>query len=306
VPIVAALDRHPAIKLVAVVTAPQRGAAPDPRTDPPIVGWANQRGMALLRPPRLRDPVAVDYIGRDAPSLLVLADYGQIVPVELLNLPRYGALNVHPSLLPRHRGASPIPAAILAGDAETGVTIIRMDAGLDTGPIVAQRRTSVTGAETAPELEARLAALGADMLLEILTPWLTGRITPAPQLTDGATMTRPLSREDGRLDPVRGVSQLYRQVRAYQPWPGTFLETVAGRVIVRDARPLAGSAALRPGTLIALPPNRVALAASDGLLELLDVQPAGGRRMTGAELLRGRPILSGSIVSSPSDADDRA
>lgn len=300
-PIVHALERHPAARLLGVVTAPARD---DPATEPPVAVWTRERGLPMLRPARLADPQTVAAISRATPELLVLADYGQIVPAAVLAMPRFGALNLHPSVLPRHRGAVPIQAAILEGDTQSGVTIIKMDEGLDTGPIVAQRAMTLTGDESAPELEARLSAIAADLLTETLAPWLAGQITPEPQSDDGATMTHSLRREDGRLDPARGVSHLYRQVRAYQPWPGTFLETSAGRVIVWDARPLGGGATRRSGTLLALPANRAALATSDGLLELIEVQPAGGRRMTGAELLRGRPALVGSLVASPSAADE--
>jgi methionyl-tRNA formyltransferase len=251
----------------------------------------------MLRPPRLREPEVVKQVLNAGPELLVLADYGQIVPAELLTGPGHGALNLHPSLLPRHRGASPIQAAILEGDRETGVTIIQMDAGLDTGPVVAQARYATDGTETAPQLEAGLALLAVDLLSDTLEPYLADAITPQPQSAEGVTLTHPLRREDGRLDPLRGIAFLDRQIRAYMPWPGTFFETDTGRVIVWDARPLGGGAMRRAGTLLRLPANRVAMAASDGLLELVEVQPAGGRRMTGAELLRGRPQLAGAIVS---------
>lgn len=295
VPVVAALARHPQVRLLGIITAPARGRAPDV-TDLPVADWASQHHLVTYRPARLRDQSAIDAVARGTPDLLVLADYGQIVPDALLTMPRYGALNLHPSLLPRHRGASPIPAAILAGDSESGVSLMQMDAGLDTGPLLAQRRMPLTRAETAPELEARLAIMAADLLAETLGPWMAGQLTPAPQSVDGATITRPLRREDGRLDPEQGIEFLDRQMRAYQPWPGTFVETREGRIIVRDARPLDAGASRQPGMLLRLPANRLALATRDGLLELVEVQPAGGRQMTGAELLRGRPGLAGSSV----------
>ena len=296
VPIATALARHRSVTIVGVVTAPMRGT-PDPVSDVPVAAWALRSHIPVLRPARLREPEVVEQVLRAAPELLVLADYGQIVPAALLTAPRHAALNLHPSLLPRHRGASPVQAAILEGDRETGVTIIQMDSGLDTGPVVAQARYAMDGSETAPELEARLALLAADVLSDTLEPYLAGDIVPQPQPAEGVTLTHPLRREDGRLDPLRGIEYLDRQIRAYQPWPATFFETESGRVIVWDARPLGGGATRRAGTLLRLPANRVAIAASDGLLELVEVQPAGGRRMTGAELLRGRPQLAGAIVS---------
>ena len=166
------------------------------------------------------------------PGLIVLADYGRLVPSAVLDLPRHGALNLHPSLLPRHRGASPIPAAILEGDAETGVTLMRMDEGLDTGPIVATRRVALGGDETAPELEGLLAELGAELLVATLPAWVAGRIDATPQAESGATLTRPLRRDDGRLDAASSAARLARQVRAYQPWPGSFLDDGPTRLIV--------------------------------------------------------------------------
>ena len=193
---------------------------------------------------------AVDAVRRAAPDLLVLADYGQIVPEALLSLPRFGALNLHPSLLPRHRGASPIPATILAGDVETGVSLIQMDTGLDTGPVLAQVRMPLARTETAAQLETRLALLAGELLVGTLGPWLAGGVQPVPQPADGATMTRPLRREDGRLDPSQGIDFLDRQMRAYDPWPGTFVETPLGRLIVWDARALDAGAIRKAGTLL--------------------------------------------------------
>lgn len=302
VPVVSALARHPQIKLLGIITAPVR-LGREGALDVPVAQWATQRNIGLFRPARLRDPETVDRIARGAPDLLVLADYGQIVPERLLTMPRHGALNLHPSLLPRHRGASPIPATILAGDKETGVSLMLMDTGLDTGPLIAQRRLPLTRRETAPLLESQLASLAGQLLTDTLDPWLAGSVKPASQSSEGVTLTRPLRRDDGRLDPELGIDYLDRQLRAYQPWPGTFLETPLGRIIVWDAQALEAGAIRRPGMLIRLPANRLAVSTRDGLLELMEVQPAGGRRMTGAELLRGRPALAGMIAATPPPED---
>jgi methionyl-tRNA formyltransferase len=227
----------------------------------------------------------------------VLADYGQIVPLALLDLP-LGALNLHPSLLPRHRGATPVPATILAGDERAGVTLMRMDAGLDTGPIVAVHEIALDGSETTPELEARLAVDGARLLAANLARWIRGEVEPRPQAGDGATLTRPLRRADGRLDPRQHAIGLERQIRAYQPWPGSWFEAGGGRFTVWRAV-VHGRSAEPPGTLVRSGEG-VAIVASGGLLELVEVQPAAGRRMSGAELVRGRPELVGSRVSEGS------
>ena len=287
------LAEHPAIRIVGVVTAPPRPVGRTGTiTRTPIHLVADALGISpVLTPERLRaDDAVLDVLGLGA-DLLVLADYGRIVPLALLES-RNGALNLHPSLLPRHRGATPVPATILAGDALTGVTLMRMDAGLDTGPIVAQRRWALDGDETAPELEADLAREGADLLFASLGPWLAGELPAIPQADEGASLTRPLRREDGRLDPTRPAVDLERQVRAYQPWPGSFVETPVGRLVVWAARPETGPDAPPTGTF-----DERGLGVGAGeRLRLEDVQPAGGRRMPWTDFLRGRPDIVGSSI----------
>jgi methionyl-tRNA formyltransferase len=273
-----ALAEHPAIEIVGVVTAPPRPAGRG-RTDrpTPVAVWAIDRDLPTKTPARLRSPDVVAEILELKPDLLVLADYGQLVPSALLELPRHGALNLHPSLLPRHRGASPIAAAILAGDEQTGVTLMRMDAGLDTGPIVAQRSVALKGDEVAPELERQLSLVAAQVLDDSLADWLAGRIEPRAQPAEGMTMTRPLKREDGRLDPHKSAAELERQIRAYQPWPGSWLEIGGERVVVWRAQVVDHA-----------PEGALVLPTVEGTLQLMEVQPAGGRRMSGAEFARGR------------------
>jgi methionyl-tRNA formyltransferase len=185
VPILRTLAAHPRVELVGVVTAPPRpaGRAGTPVATP--VATAVPPGVPLLTPERLRAPKSLADIGALQPEVAVLADYGQIVPAPILEL-EHGALNLHPSLLPRHRGASPIPATILAGDTETGVTLIRMDPGLDTGDIVAVERVPLAGDEIAPDLEARLATVAADLLERSIGPWLDGSLTARQQPTAGS------------------------------------------------------------------------------------------------------------------------
>ena len=284
VPILDALAEHSAVDLLAVVTAPRRAGSRGKEVDPPVADWAAGHDVPTFRPARLRTESAIEHIRSHAPDLLVLADYGQIVPANLLAIPPHGALNLHPSLLPRWRGASPIPAAILAGDNVTGVTLMQMDAGLDSGPIVAQSTTELTGTETAPELETRLADDAARLLTSTLARWLAGQIDPRPQDPSRVTLTRPLRREDGRLDPAKPALELARQVRAFQPWPGSFLEADGDRLVVWKARAVATT-----------PGHGLGLQTSDGVLELVEVQPAGGRRMSAADYARGRPDLIAAL-----------
>jgi methionyl-tRNA formyltransferase len=299
VPILDALAAVPRLSLVGVVTAPDRPAGRGRElASTPVARRATELGLPVLRPPRVRAPDAVAEIAALRPDLGVLADYGQIIPRDLLELPPLGILNVHPSLLPRHRGAAPIQATIAEGDPRTGVAIIRMDAGVDTGPIVATIGWPLLGTERAPDLEAFAAREGADLLVRTLAPWLGGEITATPQEEAGATVTRILRRDDARLDPTRSAAELERRVRAYAPWPGAFLETAAGRVAVHAASTAPSGEGDAPGRLVRHQ-DRLALAASDGRLVLDEVQLAGRRAARGDEFLRGRPRLVDSEVARP-------
>ncbi len=282
------LATHPAVELVAVVTAPPRpvGRRQVP-TPTPIGALATGLGLGpVLTPAHLREPAAISGILGLRPGLAVLADYGQLVPPPLLELP-HGALNLHPSALPRWRGAAPIQATIAAGDAATAVTLMRMDAGLDTGPIIARHEVPLDRDEGAPELERRLAEVAADLLDRSLGPWLRGELPTVPQAEIGATVTRQLRREDGRLDPSRPAQELERLVRAYRPWPGTFLELGGQRLAVTEASVAPSAATDVPGTLVTTG-GEPALVTVDGRLQLEMLVPAGRRPMRGADYLRGR------------------
>jgi methionyl-tRNA formyltransferase len=296
VPILEAVAAAPELSLVAVVTAPPRPAGRRAEPAATAVGArAEAMGLLLLAPERLRDPAFLEALANLRPAVGVLADYGKLLPAAVLDLPPHGILNLHPSLLPRHRGAAPIPGAILAGDAETGVSLFRMDPGMDTGPIVAVERTPLDEGEDAPHLEGRLALIAAALVARTIGPWLRGEIAPRPQPEVGATITRPLARGDGRLDATRPASLLERQVRALRPWPGSFVELPEGRLAVLRVAVADAVAGDVPGTLVAEGAG-LALATGAGRLLLLEVQPAGGRAMDGAAYRRGRPAAVGSRV----------
>jgi methionyl-tRNA formyltransferase len=303
----ASLPDDAPVELVGVLTAPARpvgrSASPEPT---PIGALAAELAVGpILTPDRLRDGAAAASVLELRPDLLVVADYGQIVPAPLLDL-RSGALNLHPSRLPRHRGASPIPATILAGDADTAVTLIRMDAGVDSGPIVAVSEPVAVGPETtAPELEAALEPIAAELLVTSLGPWLAGEIVPLAQDPAEATTSRRLRRDDGRLDPGRPAFVLERAVRAYRPWPGTFVETGRGERIAVLRVALDAS---RPGDVVGRlvrDEGGLTLTTVDGRLRLLEVQPAGGRPMSADAFLRGRPgfVEAGVTVAGATMAD---
>jgi methionyl-tRNA formyltransferase len=298
VPALRALAASPEVALAGVVTAPARpsGRRGELRRSPVASVAGELRVAPVLSPERLRRPDSVASVLDLAPELIVLADYGQIVPAALLDL-RFGALNLHPSLLPRHRGAAPVPATIVNGDARTGVALMRMDAGLDTGPLVAVEEVALRGDEVAPDLESDLARRGADLLVATLPGWIDGSMEARPQAADGATLTQPLRREDGRLDPTTPAADLERRVRAFQPWPGAWLDTDQGRVSVTSARLVDGGAG-NLGVIRAVGPSLV-LSTADGALELLTIQPAGGKPMSAEAFLRGRPDFRATVIPGP-------
>ena len=296
VPMLEAVHGAPEIELVGVVTAPDRPAGRRAVLTPvPVARRARELGLPLLQPARLRAPDAVAEVAALEPALGVLADYGQIVPPSVLEIPAHGILNVHPSALPRHRGATPIPATIAAGDSTAAVTLIRMDEGLDTGPIVATEQWPLDGTETAETLEAEASARGAELLRRMLPAWLAGLITPAPQSDIDMTLTKPLRREDGRLDPALPAIDLERRVRAHVPWPGSFVDTGSGRLIIHAANVLGGPAGEPAGRVVA-DGDGLALTTADGRLRILRAQLAGRRVMDAASLRRGAPELVGQTV----------
>lgn len=278
------------VSLDSVVTAPPRPAGRKGKLTPtPVAELAARHELPIRTPLTLRDAAVQAELRDVGAELIVLADYGRIIPGAILELPRHGALNIHPSLLPRHRGAAPVVGTILEGDAVAGVSVMRMDEGLDTGPVLAQRELPLDGTELAPDLEARLAEMGAELLLEVLPDWLAGSLVATPQSEDGATLTRLLRREDGRLDPGTPALELERQVRAYQPWPGSFLEHDGVRLKVWAASVLEQAVVVEPGTII-LTEGTLGFGTVDGVLRLDEVQPAGKRRMSGAEYRRGKRL----------------
>ena len=294
VPMLDVVAQHPRLELVAVVTAPDRPAGRSKTLTPtPVAIRARFLGVPVLQPTKVRALEAVAELKALRPDMCVLADYGQIVSRAVLEIPPHGILNVHPSLLPRHRGATPIPAAIMAGDTEGGVTIIRMDEGIDTGPIVASRAWPLTGSERAPDLEQAATAEGATLLREVVGAWLDW--AEARPQGDGATLTRPFRREDGRMDPTRPARELERQVRANAPWPGTFVDTELGRVAVLAASVADSQPGDEPGGLNEQE-GRLALATSAGRLVFDEARRAGKRAVSGEEFLRGQRQLVGTMV----------
>lgn len=271
--------------VVGVVTQPDRPAGRGRKLAPPAIKeLASSLGLPVIQPPRLRLPEAMEQLKRWAPDLIVVAAFGQILRPDVLSLPPHGCLNVHASLLPRWRGAAPIQAALLAGDAETGVTIMRMDEGVDTGGILAQRALQISEEDTAGILAGKLSRLGSELLLETIPPFLTGHLQPAAQDPEKATFAPMLKKDDGLLDFARPADELARRVRAFNPWPGAFLTWEAGHLKVHKAHAAAGeSAAGRRLVQKGLP----AIGTAEGILVLDEIQPAGKRVMDGRAFLAG-------------------
>jgi len=280
-------------EVVAVVTRPDRAAGRGRRVAFSLVkeealAW----GIPVKQPRSLKKEEVVASLLELEPQAIVVAAYGQILPPEVLDIPPFGCLNVHASLLPKHRGASPVAGALLAGEEETGITIMLMEEKMDTGPILAQARLPIAPEDNRGSLTERLAYLGADLLLETLPHWLKGEVAPQPQEDDRATYTRILRKEDGLIDWNMTSVEIWRQVRAYNPWPSAYTDFEGRPLRILRARPIKGKRG-EPGLVVATKEG-AAVVTGEGLLALEEVQLAGKRAMGVAEFLRGQREFVGS------------
>ncbi len=272
-------------QLIGVVTQPDRPAGRGHTVVPPPVKTAAlELGLPVLQPEKLRLPEAMGQLRTWTPDLIVVAAFGQILRQDVLDLPKFGCINVHGSILPRWRGAAPIQAAILAGDRETGVTIMKMDPGIDTGPILSQRYLPIDPEETSGTLFAKMAPLGTDLLLETLPKYLSGAFQPMPQPEEGATYTKMLKKEEGLLDFAHPAVELERRVRAFQPWPGAYMLYHGNPLKVEKASTDSGSAV--PGDHRVVE-GKPAVGTADGLFILEEIRPAGKKTMAGKAFLAG-------------------
>ncbi len=272
--------------VVGIITQPNKPAGRRKELKPPSVKLtADKFGLETIQPNKLRDEGVFEQLKKWNPDLIIVVAFGQILRQEVLDLPKFGCINVHASLLPRWRGAAPIHAAILNGDRETGITIMKLDAGVDTGPILCQKPMQIFATETYENLSKRLARMGSDLLLEVLPDYLTGKIKPVKQSDTGVTNARILKKEDGLLDFTKTSQELERQIRAFYPWPGSYFIIGSERINVIKAEigEFNQINAGERGKLHGYP----IIGTSNGSLLLNEVQPAGKKIMSGKIFLNG-------------------
>jgi len=296
VPILEALIEHH--EVVGVLTQPDKPAGRGRKLKaPPVKEIALKHDIPVFQPHSARSEEAIVWLRERNPLVIVVAAYGQILPPEVLALPPHGCLNVHASLLPRHRGAAPVAAAILAGDRETGVTIMLMDEGLDTGPILAQRSCPIGPDETTASLSEKLSHLGAELLLEVLPKWVCGEIRPRPQQGE-ATYARLLRKKDGLIDWTLPAWEIERRVRAYNPWPSAYTYWDGKLLkIWRAAVATTTTPERRPGLVIKVD-GEIGVVCGEGVLLLKEVQLQGKRAMPAIAFSRGHRNFVGSVLSN--------
>ena len=268
----------------------------------PVKQAAQKLGLKVIQPEKLKNPAVVAELAGYQPEAIVLAAYGQILPRTVLDIPKFGCLNLHPSLLPRHRGASPVTATILAGDEFAGISIMLMDVGLDTGPVFTRAQIPVTGHDTTGTLTGKLSLIGAHLIQDVLLHWVRGELKPQPQDESLATYSSPLSKEEGEINWNLSAVEVWRQVRAFQPWPGAFTMWRGKRLEIIQGLPLPWAKGLEVGTVVDL--QQVTAKAAfgivtvDGVLGVCNVQLAGKKAMSAVDFIRGQSNIIGARLPS--------
>jgi methionyl-tRNA formyltransferase len=292
-----ALCRQEQFQVVTVVTQPDKPGGRDLKLQAsPVKIAALDENLPVLQPERARDEKFIEQLRQLHSDLIVVAAYGQILPQTILDLPRHGCLNVHASLLPKYRGAAPIQWAILNDESETGVTIMKMDAGLDTGDMVSVVVTPITPTDNSQTLHDRLAGLGADLLVRTIPSYIAGNITPQPQPNEGFSYARKITKEDGRIDWSQPARVIWNRVRAFTPWPGayTLRKTDTGVRLLKIANAvLEESSSGAPGTVLSADKSGIVVACGQQALRILQLQREGARRLGAAEFLAGNPLVPG-------------
>ncbi len=266
----------------------------------PVKKAALEWNLPVVQDGSLKKPEAAAQLAAFQPEAVVVAAFGQILPPAILEIPHYGCLNIHPSLLPKYRGASPVISTILAGDDFAGVSVMSLNAGTDTGPIFAQAQVPVLFNDTAESLTPRLFRVGTQMLLELLTELPSGKRVPMPQSDGQASYSAEIAREAGKIDWQRTATEIWRMVRAYQPWPEAYTFWQGQQLTIKEAMPLAADQGLAPGKVIALSQNTAGVAfgvgTGNGLLGVIKLQTAGKKAMSAADFLRGQRDFIGSVL----------
>ena len=294
-----ALIASPDFHVVAVVTQPDRPKGRELKLQPtPVKALAQRENLAWLQPEKARSEGFMAELRVLAPELIVVAAYGQILPRSILDLPRFGCLNVHTSLLPKYRGAAPIQWAVLNGEAETGVTIMKLDATMDTGDIVAQNRTPIRPEDTSATLHERLASMGAALLVRTIPEFVAGKLRPCPQPTEGVSYAAKITRQDGRIDWNQPALVIWNRVRGLVPWPGAFTYSPASSqphlLKIWQAEVVAHAGT--PGEILHADKSGVVVACGHEALRILVLQREGGRRLPAHEFLAGHPLRPGLRV----------
>ncbi len=281
------------ISVLAVVTQPDKPKGRDLKLTPsPVKILAEKLNLSVLQPLKARDENFISQLRELKPDLLVVVAYGQILPQALLDLPRFGCLNVHTSLLPKYRGAAPIQWAIADGEDETGVTIMQMDAGLDTGPILSTRRTPILPMDDSQILHDRLAQLGAELLAETIPDFIAGKILPQPQPTEGSTYAAKIKKEDAHIDWNLPAQKIWNRLRAFTPWPGafTFLPAEPKAQLLKIWKAEVAEKSGAAGEILSADKTGIIVGCGENALRILELQREGGKRLTAEQFLAGLPL----------------
>jgi len=289
----------------AVYTQPDRPAGRGRGLSPSAVKRAAGRlSLSVVQPDSFQKMEAVSGLAALQPDIIVVAAFGQILPRSVLDIPRCGCINLHPSLLPRFRGAAPVVSAILAGEEFTGVSIMLMDEGMDTGPVLARAQIPISRGDTTGSLTAKLSRISAQLLLSVLPSWVRGKLSPQPQDESGASYCRPILRKDGEIDWRLSAVDIWRKVRAFHPWPGCYTSWRGRQLRIIEAVPVCGDSEAAAGRVVALIPAgemgelAFGIGTGDSVLGVLRVQMEGRRAMSAADFLKGQRELIGAQLPS--------
>ena len=284
-------------QVAAVYTRPDRPAGRGRGlASSPVKRLAKELALPVVHPVSLKETGAIAELDSFEPDVIVVAAFGQILPKSVLELPKFGCLNIHPSLLPRHRGVAPVAAAILAGDSFTGVSIMLMDEGLDTGPVVSMAQAAISDRDSTGSLTLKLSLIAAHLIQDVLPDWVRGGIKSKPQDEADATYSATIAKEDGEIDWHQPAVAIWRRVRAFHPWPGCYTRWRGKLLKIIEVEPLGREVKAVAGEVITLPGVGLGVSTGDGVLRLLVMQLEGKRAMTSEEFLRGQRRFVGAVL----------